>query len=88
MRAAALLPVVCGRTHVDDRAEEIATRWRSADGYRTGGGCGGALSLLTAYRCLECGRWMHADCLRQHFAESGDDQKAGARGQARGDGEG
>lgn len=71
-----VLPLVCGRTHVEDGAEAIVQRLRAQQGFRTDGGCNGKLVLLHAYRCLECGRWMHADCLRGHFAESGDDQKA------------
>jgi hypothetical protein len=70
-----LIPdLVCGRTNRDDRAEQITRTVREQQGYRIDGGCGRPMTFVAGYRCAECGRWMHLDCLRGHFAESRHDE--------------
>lgn len=61
--------LVCGRTYREQRPEDIVAVLRTNKGQRVDGGCGRAMSYLHTYRCLECGRWMHGDCLKAHFAE-------------------
>jgi hypothetical protein len=64
----------CGVTHPDPEIEERTQALRLAEGYATEGGCGKPLRWVLAYRCVECGRWYHRDCILQHFAETGDDR--------------
>lgn len=66
-----VLPI-CGNTARDARSEAIVRSLREKAGGSPDGGCGKPIEWLMAYRCLECGRWAHAECLRQHFAEHGD----------------
>jgi hypothetical protein len=40
------------------------------------GSCRLPLGLDEAYRCLECGAWMHRACLQAHFGESHHDLTA------------
>lgn len=75
--------IACGRSHPDERTEEIWNLIRESEGHPTGpmGGCGKEMLWTMAYRCVECGRWFHRECALRHFALSGDDAKAaeGAR---------
>lgn len=52
----------------------LCGRTGARDGYAAAG-CGDVIpnALEDGYRCLECGRWMHADCLRKHFIAYGDE---------------
>lgn len=65
-------PPVCGNTALDQESERRLRVLRAEAGGKPDGGCGRQMNWLSAYRCLECGRWMHAECLRQHFVEHGD----------------
>jgi hypothetical protein len=65
-------PPICGNTGLTEAVEAGFRSIRASKGESPDGGCGKQLGWLHAYRCLECGRWMHAECLRQHFAEHGD----------------
>lgn len=65
-------PPICGNTALDAESERRIRCQRAELGARLDGGCGRQMNWLSAYRCLECGRWMHAECLRQHFVEHGD----------------
>lgn len=62
----------CGNTGIDPATER---RIRSLRGETPPGfdGCGNEVSWILVYRCLECGRYMHAECLRKHFASHGDE---------------
>jgi hypothetical protein len=65
--------MICGRTsHLDDTEARFAAlrEGQETPGLYTGCGVGGA--VLSLYRCLQCGRWMHASCLRIHFETSGE----------------
>ena len=62
----------CGQTYADPRCEAMTRAMREAAEHPLDGGCGKPLAWRVAYRCLECGRWMHATCLRQHFEETCD----------------
>jgi hypothetical protein len=62
--------IACGRTWFNDRSEELTQSMRREQGYKTGGGCGVRMDVTHAYRCVECGRWMHQTCLKLHFEES------------------
>lgn len=67
--------IACGRSSVSDDVEAYYAAER--DGQETPGlytGCGVVSSVLLLFRCLQCGRWMHADCLRSHFRTSAHDQ--------------
>lgn len=66
-----VLPI-CGNTAPDERGEAIVQSMRAETGGSPEGGCGKPIEWLVAYRCLECGRWMHAECLRGHFVQHGD----------------
>ena len=62
--------VVCGTTYTDSDTERRIQSMRATAGFSLEGGCNKSLIWRYAYRCLECGRWMHAECLRLHFAQS------------------
>lgn len=66
------MPPICGNTGLTEAVEVRFREIRAEKGESQDGGCGRSLPWLHAYRCLECGRWMHAECLRQHFVEHGD----------------
>lgn len=72
-----LLTVACGATHPHPEVERRYRALRGQEGHRTDGGCGGTMHWTYAYRCLDCGRWMHGACLREHFEES---QEQGGQG--------
>lgn len=63
-------PPNCGETLFDEHSERRVRALRSERGFASDAGCGKRIPWITAYRCLECGRWMHADCLRIHFLDS------------------
>jgi hypothetical protein len=63
---------ICGNTAPEGQSEDIVRSMRADAGGSPVGVCGKLIEWLMAYRCLECGRWMHAECLRQHFVEHGD----------------
>lgn len=72
--------IICGRSsHVEEAEAHFAAL---REGQETPGlftGCGVGQSVLTMYRCIQCARWMHRECLRRHFetsthADAGEDQ--------------
>ncbi len=63
---------ICGNTALDPDSEARVRALREQSGDAADMGCQRVIGWLHAYRCLECGRWMHAECLRQHFVEHGD----------------
>lgn len=70
-----LLPVpglVCGQTYHSAVTEAQLPTLR-ADEPSAYPGCGKPMAWIHTYRCLTCGRWLHNDCIRRHFKESGDD---------------
>lgn len=81
-----VLPI-CGNTALDEQSEAIVRSMRAEAGGAPEGGCGQLIEWLMAYRCLECGRWMHAECLRQHFVEHGDTQAEAVQAMARAEAE-
>lgn len=60
--------VVCGTFHPDP---ETNNRCNAQGGFPANTyddtGCGHFILWTFAYRCLDCGRWFHATCLRNHF---------------------
>lgn len=67
--------IACGRTSVDELVESRYAALR--EGQETLGlftGCGRVSSVLSLYRCLQCGRWMCSECLRRHFQTSKHDE--------------
>ena len=69
-----LIPdLTCGRTNRDPRAENITRALREQQGFKIDGGCGRPMTFVNGYRCAECGRWMHLNCLTDHFTESSHD---------------
>lgn len=78
-----LMPdLTCGRTYRSPDAEARTAAMR--EGEQTPfTGCGKPLRWLYAYRCRQCGRWLHGPCMDQHFWSAraalagGDAQDAG-----------
>lgn len=70
--------IVCGDDHPNPVTNDLAKMLRANEGYPTEGGCGRRMRWTYAYRCVECGRWFHRDCIKEHFAATGDDVTAGA----------
>jgi hypothetical protein len=68
--------ITCGADHPDPEIAAALRRMREEAGYPTEGGCGKRMCWTLAFRCVECGRWMHRDCIRKHFQESKHDQVA------------
>ncbi len=68
--------VACGRTSTVDAIEARFKGLREEQGFATDGGCGRSIDLTSiyAYRCVECGRWMHKTCILEHFAQSGHEE--------------
>lgn len=58
--------LVCGETYRDQRVEERVPVFREGE-VSAWTGCGKPMTYLMTYRCLQCGRWMHGDCLERHF---------------------
>lgn len=66
--------VICGTFHPDldmhRRCMVLAGyAQEDADSYDDTG-CGRSILWTFAYRCVECGRWFHRDCIRRHFAKA------------------
>jgi hypothetical protein len=64
--------ITCGASSPDERTEARFRALRAAEGFSLGGGCGMELPWPFAYRCVECGRFMHLTCIREHFETSRD----------------
>ena len=64
-----LMPdVVCGHSYRNPDSEARAVAMR--EGEQTPfSGCGKPLRWLYAYRCRQCGRWLHGPCMDRHFGE-------------------
>lgn len=77
--------IECGSDHPDPEIAADLRTMRANEGYPTEGGCGRRMRWVSAYRCVECGRWFHRDCIREHFAATRDDARA-ALGEATGPG--
>ena len=61
--------IVCGRTSMDDREEEMIQQMRQdVNAPDDTSGCGTTCLWKLAFRCAECGRWFHRDCIQKHFA--------------------
>ena len=59
----------CGHTHPDPVTERRYQELRKAQGHKIEGGCNGNMLWTYAYRCVECGRFFHRECILAHFAE-------------------
>jgi hypothetical protein len=67
--------ITCGSSHPDFAVEERVQRARAKERDRVSEesdaedayGCGGTIVWTAAYRCVDCGRWFHRDCIRRHF---------------------
>lgn len=59
--------LVCGQTYRNAETEQATPAWRKSEVTRWTG-CGGPMTWLSAYRCRQCGRWIHGQCLDWHFA--------------------
>lgn len=62
--------IACGATHPDPNTERRFRALREAEGHKVEGGCGSMLHWTYAFRCVECCRWFHRQCILDHFAES------------------
>lgn len=71
MTAAELVRVACGTFHPD---RETHNRTAAQAGYPPDSyddtGCGQPIPWTFAYRCVDCGRWFHRDCIKRHFARN------------------
>jgi hypothetical protein len=57
--------IPCGHSHPNATTERLIREARPAP---IKGGCGKLVHWTYAYRCVECGVWMHRACLLDHFA--------------------
>lgn len=64
--------VICGSTYQDPELNACIEALRENEGYEVGLGCKRRLKVMYAYRCVDCGRWFHRDCILKHFAVNGD----------------
>lgn len=70
--------ITCGRTHEDNRAEDITRALREQQGFCLDAGCGRLFDLdvplqnIRVYRCLECARWLCKPCIVAHFEATND----------------
>jgi hypothetical protein len=67
-----LMPdLLCGRSYRN--AESEAHAWQMREGEQTPfAGCGKPLRWVYAYRCRQCGRWLHGPCMDRHFGAERD----------------
>lgn len=68
-------PMPCGVTHPNPEIEAMPQAMREAESHALAGGCGKPLRWVLSYRCVECDRWMHYDCILKHFKEAVDDPR-------------
>jgi hypothetical protein len=63
--------IICGASHpdlaIEDRVQLARARKRTSS---DADGCGRTMVWTAAYRCVDCGRWFHRDCIRRHFNAS------------------
>jgi hypothetical protein len=68
---AAVEMIACGASHPDLAVETRVQLARSrGSATEVGDGCGRTMVWTVAYRCVDCGRWFHRDCIRKHFEKS------------------
>lgn len=62
--------IACGDSDLDQAIEAKVVAARAETGiFIDAPMCGRRLVLLShAYRCVECSRWFHRDCILAHFA--------------------
>jgi hypothetical protein len=67
-----LMPdLLCGRSYRNAESEAHASAMR--EGEQTPfAGCGKPLRWVYAYRCRQCGRWLHGPCMDRHFGAERD----------------
>jgi hypothetical protein len=60
----------CGDSHPNPSIEDIIAQERTLrDAPKDDGcACGDIMHWTLAYRCVECGRFYHHDCIKAHFA--------------------
>jgi hypothetical protein len=63
--------LVCGQTYHNQTTEARLPSLRQSEGpgYH---GCGKPMAWVHTYRCRQCARWMHGDCLDRHFSDDTD----------------
>jgi hypothetical protein len=60
--------VRCGDTDPDSVVETRINEVREEIGAPSDhSGCRRSIVWTFAYRCVECGRWFHRDCIQKHF---------------------
>lgn len=60
--------ILCGQSHPDPEIEARTNAHRADLGMTTDQqGCGQKMHWTLAYRCVECARWFHHECIKQHF---------------------
>jgi len=65
-----LLPdLACGQTYRSPDSERWAMAMRT-DEVTPFAGCGLPMRWLYAYRCRQCGRWLHGPCMDRHFGDA------------------
>lgn len=58
--------LVCGRSYRNPESEALAVAMRAGE-VTPYTGCGKPLRWVYAYRCRQCGRWLHGPCMDRHF---------------------
>jgi hypothetical protein len=60
--------ITCGASHPDPAVEQRFQEVRSdRDAPTDTAGCGRSMVWTVAFRCVDCGRWFHRDCILKHF---------------------
>lgn len=62
--------LVCGRSYRNPESEAQAVAMRTCE-VTPYTGCGKPMRWVYAYRCRQCGRWMHGPCMDRHFGVVG-----------------
>ncbi len=58
--------LVCGQSYRNLESEALAVAMRTCE-VTPYTGCGKPMRWVYAYRCRQCGRWMHGPCIDRHF---------------------
>jgi hypothetical protein len=61
--------LTCGRTYRSDDAEARVAHTRHGE-VTPYAGCGKPMTWVHAYRCRQCARWLHGDCMDRHFGDT------------------
>lgn len=62
--------LVCGNSYRNPESEAQAVAMRTCE-VTPYTGCGKPMRWVYAYRCRQCGRWLHGPCMDRHFGLAG-----------------